>query len=114
MGTFEQAQIPVENADLFQLVRGVFDRLFGPDEIEKFLKAVKKRGLPIRNYEAVLASGAMEKASDTLAQMRVTARELYEALPSSDQAQVREFYLVRLEQVDGATRRKFHQVYRLN
>jgi hypothetical protein len=114
MATFEQAQIPVENADLFQLVRGVFDRLFGLDEIEKFLKAVKKKGLLIRNYEAVLASGAMEKASHTLGQMKMTARELYESLPMSDQAQVREFYLVRLEQVDEAIRRKFHQVYRLN
>ena len=56
----------------------------------------------------------MEKASRTLKQAGMTARQLYESLPTSDQAQVREFYLVRLERVDEAMRRKFYQVYRLN
>ena len=113
MPTFEQATIPIDNAEVYGLLRGLFDSLFS-SEIESFLKAVRRRGLLIRHYEAVLASGAMEKASRTLKQMGTTARALYEALPTSDQAQVREFYLVRLEQVDEAARRKFHQVYRLN
>ena len=113
MPTFEQATIPVDNREVYELLRGVSESLFGA-EIESFLKAVKKKGLLIRHYEAVLASGAMEKASRTLKQAGMTARALYESLPVSDQAQVREFYLVRLEQVDEATRRKFYQVYRLN
>jgi len=117
MPTFEQATIPIDNAEVYGLLRGVFESLFS-SEIESFLKAVRRKGLLIRHYEAVLASGAMEKASRTLKQnlkqMGTTARALYEALPTSDQAQVREFYLMRLEQVDEATRRKFHQVYRLN
>ena len=113
MPTFEQATIPIDNAEVYGLLRGVFESLFS-SEIESFLKAVRRKGLLIRHYEAVLASGAMEKASRTLKPMGTTARALYEALPTSDQAQVREFYLMRLEQVDEATRRKFHQVYRLN
>jgi len=113
MPTFEQATIPIDNREVFDLLRGVYESLFSA-EIESFLKAVKKKGLLIRHYEAVLASGAMEKASRTLKQMGITARVLYESLPMSDQAQVREFYLVRLEQVDEAPRRKFYQVYRLN
>ena len=113
MPTFEQAQIPIENAEGYERLRGVFESLFS-SEIESFLKAVRKRGLLIRHYEAVLASGAMEKASRVLKQAGATARVLYEALPASDRAQVREFYLVRLEQVDEATRRKFYEVYRLN
>jgi hypothetical protein len=113
MPTFEQATIPIDNKQVYDLLRGIFENLFSA-EIEGFLKAVRKKGLLIRHYEAVLASGAMEKASGTLKQMGITARALYESLPMSDQAQVREFYLVRLEQVDEAPRRKFHQVYRLN
>ena len=113
MPTFEQAAIPIDNREVYDLLRGIFENLFSA-EIESFLKAVKKKGLLIRHYEDVLASGAMEKASRTLKQMGITARSLYEALPTSDRAQVREFYLVRLEQVDETTRRKFYQVYRLN
>jgi len=113
MPTFEQATIPIDNQEVFDLLRGVYENLFSA-EVESFLKAVRKKGLLIRHYEAVLASGAMEKASRTLKQAGFTARALYEALPMSDRSQVREFYLVRLEQVDEATRRKFYQVYRLN
>ncbi len=113
MPAFEQATIPIDNAEVYGLLRGVFESLFS-SEIETFLKAVKKKGLLIRHYEDVLVSGAMEKASRTLKQMGTTARALYEALPPSDQAQVREFYLVRLEHVDEVTRRRFYQVYRLN
>jgi len=113
MPTFEQATIPIDNQELFELLKGVYENLF-TSEVETFLKAVKKKGLLIRHYEAVIESGAMEKASGTLKKAGMTARQLFEALPMSDRAQVREFYLVRLEQVEEATRRKFYQVYRLN
>jgi len=113
MPTFEQATIAIDNQELFDLLKGVYENLFSA-EAETFLKVVKKKGLLIRRYEAVIESGAMEKASRTLRKAGMTARQLYEALPMSDRAQVREFYLVRLEQVDEATRRKFYQVYRLN
>jgi len=36
---------------------------------------------------------------------------LYEALPLSDQAQIREFYLSKVEEVDAALRTKFHKLY---
>jgi len=113
MPRFEQATIRVDNKEVYDLLRGIFEDLFSK-ELESFLKAIKKKRVLIRHYEAVLASGAMEKANRTLKQMKMTARELYESLPTSDQAQVREFYLLRLEQVDEGTRRKFYQVYRLN
>jgi hypothetical protein len=113
MPRFEQATIPIDNREVYDLLRGIFENLFST-EIETFLKATRKRGILIRHYETVLASGAMEKASRTLKQMKMTARELYDSLPTSDQAQIREFYLLRLERVDEGTRRKFYQVYRLN
>ena len=51
----------------------------------------------------VIDAGAGNKAG--------TARTLYEALPVSDQAQVREFYLSKVEEVDPALRAKFHKLY---
>ena len=113
MPTFEQATIPIDNQEVFDVLKGVYENLFST-EVESFLKAVRRKGLLVRHYEEVLASGAMEKASGTLKKAGMTARTLYEALPVSDQSQVREFYLVRLERVDEATRRRFYQVYRLN
>jgi hypothetical protein len=40
-----------------------------------------------------------------------TARSLYGSLPVSDQAQMREFYLSKIEEVDPALRAKFHKLY---
>ena len=85
----------MENREVYDLLRGIFENLFST-EVGSFLTATKKKGLLIRHYETVLASGAMEKASGTLKQMKMTARELYDSLPTSDQAQIREFYLLRL------------------
>ena len=41
-----------------------------------------------------------------------TARKLYEGLPISDQAQMREFYLSKLEEVNETLRTKHKKVYR--
>ena len=41
-----------------------------------------------------------------------SAQQLYDALPVSDQAQVREFYLTALEAVDLPLREKFNKLYR--
>ena len=38
-------------------------------------------------------------------------QQLYESLPVSDQAQMREFYLSKLETVDQALRHKFKKLY---
>jgi hypothetical protein len=51
-----------------------------------------------------------EKVDDTLA--KLGAQTLYQALTVSDQAQMREFYLTRVEEVDPGLRRKFQQLYR--
>jgi hypothetical protein len=39
------------------------------------------------------------------------AQQLYQGLPVSDQAQMREFYLSKLEGVDIALRHKFKKLY---
>jgi hypothetical protein len=47
----------------------------------------------------------------TAAGSGLSAWQLYQALPLSDQAQMREFYLSKLETVDIALRHKFKKLY---
>jgi cytochrome P450 len=107
---FQQAAIRIEKEKEFEELRGAIDRAFGPETVEKFLKQVRKRGARIRDLEAILARGVFEKVDDTLA--KLGAQTLYQALTVSDQAQMREFYLTRVEDVDPGLRRKFQQLYR--
>ena len=43
---------------------------------------------------------------------KLGAQKLYQALTVSDQAQMREFYLSKVEEVDPVMRTKFQQLYR--
>ncbi len=107
---FQQAAIRIEKEKEFEELRGAIDRAFGPEVIEKFLKQVRKSGARIRDLEAILARGVFEKVDGTLA--KLGAQTLYQALTVSDQAQMRECYLTRVEEVDPELRRKFQQLYR--
>jgi hypothetical protein len=51
-----------------------------------------------------------EKVDDTLA--KLGAQTLYQALTVSDQAQMREFYLTGVEEVEPRLRTRFQQLYR--
>ena len=108
--TFEQAAIKVEKAQEFAELQVAIGQAFLPEKVARFLKQLDRKGIRVRNLDAVLA----EKVLDGFSDRALNSERLYESLTVSDRAQVREFYLVRLEQVDEATRRKFFQVYRLN
>jgi hypothetical protein len=110
---FQQATIKVENEAVFSELRGAIDRAFTAPQVEKFLRELKKKGLGVRDFDAVLAGGFIERADATLAKAGKTAAGLWQSLPLSDQSQVKEFYLVRLEQVDVKWRAKFATVYRV-
>jgi len=107
---FQQAAIRIEKEKEFEELTGAIDRAFGPEAVERFLKRVRRSGARIRDLEAILARGVFEKVDDTLA--KLGAQTLYRALTVSDQAQMREFYLTRVEEVDPELRRKFQQLYR--
>ena len=110
MVSFQQAAIRIEKEKEFGELKGAVDRAFGPERVETFLKQVRNVGARIRDLEAILARGAFEKADRTLAKLR--AHGLYQALTVSDQAQMREFYLTRVEEVEPGLRTKFQQLYR--
>ena len=105
---FEQAAIKVEKAQEFARLQKAVERAFLPDKVEGFLKQLDRKGIRIRNFDAVLAQRLLEGVAG---EAGLDARQLYESLPVSDQAQMREFYLSKLEGVDGALRHQFKKLY---
>jgi len=110
MGTvkFEQAVIKVENEREFGDLRAALEKAFGSELVTKYLKTLEGRNIRVRDLDAIFAADAIDRA---VGNKRGTARSLYSSLPVSDQAQAREFYLSRVEEVDPALRAKFHKLY---
>jgi hypothetical protein len=105
---FEQATIKVVKEREFGELKGAIERVFSGDRVVKYFKALDGRRIRARSLEAILAA----KVIDLVAESKPgTARSLYESLPVSDQGQVREFYLSKVEEVDPALRAKFHKLY---
>ena len=106
--TFEQAAIKIEKAQEFGQLQEVVRQAFLPDRAEQFLKRLARKGIRVRDFDAVLAAKILE---DAAGRSVVNAQALYQALTLSDQAQMREFYLSKLEGVDIALRHKFKKLY---
>jgi hypothetical protein len=105
---FEQAAIKVEKEREFGDLKAAVEKAFAADRVTKYLKALDRVGIRVRDLDAALASDVIDRATDGKAG---TARSLHSSLPVSDQAQVREFYLSKVEEVDSALRAKFHKLY---
>ena len=80
--------------------------------LKGFLRLLQRKGVPIRDFERVLREKLLEQADASAGKSGKTAKQLYEALTVSDQAQMREFYLTALETVDLVLREKFNKLYR--
>jgi len=106
--SFEQAAIKVEREREFEELKAVIHRAFRAEKVEMFLKRLSRASLRIRNWDAVLDAGVFERMDKATAE---SASSLYDALTVSDQAQIREFYLFRVEEVNPALRTKFHKIY---
>ena len=106
--TFEQAAIKIEKAQEFGALQEVVQQAFLPERAERFLKRLARKGIRVRAFDAVLAARVLE---DVAGESSLSARDLYQSLTLSDQAQMREFYLSRLEGVDVALRHKFKKLY---
>ena len=103
--SFEQAAIKVEKEQEFAALRNAIGQAFQPEKVERFLKLVARKGIRIRDFDAVLKQRVLDESGG------VIAHQLYEALPLSDQAQMREFYLSKLETVEQALRHKYKKLY---
>jgi hypothetical protein len=111
---FEQVSIPVQKPQEFGELRGAIARVFSPEWVEKFFSVLKRKDLRIRDLESVLAKRVLEQFEPGLGEKGNSAWARYDSLPLSDKGQIREFYLMRLEQVSGPLRHKFSSVYRDN
>ncbi len=107
---FEQAAIKVAKEKEFGELKNGLVRVFAPQKVEQFLKGLQGKGIRIRDFDLVLTSGVLERLDDGFASSG--GRKLYEVLPTSDQAQVREFFLSKIEEVDPALRAKYQKLYR--
>jgi hypothetical protein len=105
---FQQATIPIEKKREFELLRDAIDKAYAPPRVEKFLGDMKSKGINVRQFDRVLAEKLIEKIYPQVG----SAGELYGSLTVTDQAQMREFYLERLEKVSNELREKFLSIYR--
>ena len=105
---FEAGVIKVEKEREFGDLKAAIEKAFAADRVAKYLKGLDSRKIRIRNLDAAFAADVIDRAVGDKAG---TARSLYGSLPVSDQAQMREFYLSKIEEVDPALRAKFHKLY---
>jgi hypothetical protein len=105
---FEKGLIKVEKEKEFGELKAAIEKAFAVDRAAKYLKELSNRGIRVRDLDEALAADAIDRVSGDKAG---TARNLYGALPVSDQAQVRELYLSKVEEVDLGVRAKFHKLY---
>jgi hypothetical protein len=109
---FEQATIKIEKQQEFAKLQAAVEQAFLPEKVERFLKQLDRKGIRVREFDAVLAARLLEEVTGrSAAGKELSAWQLYQALPLSDQAQMREFYLSKLETVDTALRHKFRKLY---
>jgi hypothetical protein len=107
--TFVQATIKVDNEQGFGEVKAAIEQVFTADRITKYLKKLSSQNIRIRDWDAILAAGTIDVISET---KLGAARALYESLTVSDQGQMRELYLSKIEEVDQALRARFPKLYR--
>ena len=89
---FEQAAIKVEKTQEFASCKPHRASVLA-GKAESFLKQMDRKGIRIRDFDAVLAQRVLEGSVTA----GLNAQQLYQALTLSDQAQMREFYLSKLE-----------------
>ncbi len=108
---FQKAEIPVEKVGEFDQLRGAIERCFAPEKAEKLLRRLERKSIRIRDWDTVLKKKIFEDLDEELKRSGRSAAELYGSLAVSDQAQMRELYLTKLEQVEPALRHKFNKIY---
>jgi hypothetical protein len=106
--SFERVPIKVEKEQEFARLKGAVEQAFLAGKVERFLKQLDRKGIRVRDFDAVLAQRLLE---GVVGETGLDAKQLYESLPVSDQAQMREFYLSKLETIEQALRHKFKKLY---
>jgi hypothetical protein len=106
--SFQQAAIKVEKQEEFAALQAAIEQVFLPEKAERFLKQLDRKGIRVRDFDGVLAQRVLE---GVVGEPKLNAQQLYGALPVSDQGQMREFYLSKLEGIAVELRHKFKKLY---
>ena len=106
---FTQAQIEVQNKQVFAELRGAIENALGLYSNE-FLHLVKRFGLRVRQFEQILRERVFEQLPGAATQR--SCEQLFSELSLSDQGLIREFYLTRVEEVPPELRAKYAKLYR--
>jgi hypothetical protein len=105
---FEQAAIKIDRAEEFGQLQRAIEEALSPEKVKRFLKSLRRGRIRIRDFDAVLVTKTLEVITG---RADFSARQLYRSLTLSDQAQIREFYLSKIEEVEPALRAKFSKLY---
>jgi hypothetical protein len=106
---FEQATIKIDNEQAFGELKAALNKVFAADRVTQYLKKLASQSIRIRDWDAILAAGSV----DVVAENKLgAARSLYQSLTVSDQGQMREFYLSKIEETDPALRARFSKLFR--
>ncbi len=97
----ERAVLHIADPEPFGAVKAAIDASFSSGKVAEFLRSLDRLGVRVRDFQTVLSKGLLGKA--------VVAD--YGRLGSSDQGQLREFYLASLERVAPELRQKFFKLY---
>ncbi len=71
---FEQAAIKVEKAQEFARLQTAIEQAFLPEKVERFLKQMDRKGIRIRDFDAVLAQRVLD------GETALNSQQLYQAL----------------------------------
>ena len=106
---FEQATIKIEREQEFAGLKAAIIGAFSSGSVQKFLKGVASAGIRVRDFDSVLAKRLLEQ-NGSIEKDR-SAKALYDSLTLTDQAQMKEFYLSKIEEVGPELRAKFQKIY---
>ena len=103
---FVQPVVKIDKEKEFDELKSLVSRSLAPGEMASFLKRAEKNNVRVRQLEAALKQGIFDGKNPG-----ATALSLYEALTVSDRAQMREFYLSKVEEIEPQLRHKFRKLY---
>jgi hypothetical protein len=110
MGTmFIKPELPIDNQQLFSELKGMIDNALSAANVESYVKALKYYGIQPRQFERSLQEKLFEQMPGGAGSK--AAAELFAALSFSDQGQIREHYLSRIEEVPQELRAKYRKVF---
>ncbi len=110
---FQQAPLAVEKVAEFEELKRIVVRAVSGNQAERFLGLLAGDQVRVRDFEGALKRGAFDRIvkNESAKGEKDRALKLYQGLPVLDQAQVREFYLSKIEDVPEALRAKFRKLY---